>query len=331
MTKGTEKNMHSLPSPRADSHPLIMQKPHVAILLCTYNGAKFIRSQLDSILLQTHENWSLYISDDGSTDATLEIIESYQRQLPPNKLTLLEGPRQGFSKNFISLIKNKNINADFFAFSDQDDVWFLDKLERSIKYASRSLPSRPFLYCSRTKLVNVDGIATGLSPLFSKRPAFRNALVQSLAGANTMLINTISRELLSKTPEDTGIPAHDWLAYLLISAAGGEIVYDSAPTLEYRQHENNLIGANSGIAARFSRLVKMFSGRFKQWNSQNIYILEKLRACIAQENIKSFDNFAIGRTCNLFLRIVLIKKSGIYRQTLAGSISLWIAVVFNKI
>lgn len=324
--------MHSLSRPRDKLLPPSNKpEPHVAILLCTYNGEKFLEAQLNSILLQTHKNWTLYISDDGSTDATLEIVEAYRHKLLPNNLILMSGPKAGFSKNFLSLVKNPNIEASFYAFCDQDDVWFIDKLERGINHATAQGLHAPFLYCSRTRLVDVAGIPTGLSPLFAKTPTFRNALVQSLAGANTMLINTATKELLSKVPDDAPIPAHDWLAYLLVSATGGTIIYDASPTLDYRQHAHNLIGANTGVSARLSGLVKMFSGRFKVWNSQNIFLLAQMRTQFTVENIETFDNFVDGRRCGFFQRMKLIKKSGVYRQTLAGNITLWFAATFKKL
>lgn len=304
---------------------------HIAILLCTYNGEKFLEEQLDSIANQTYTNWSLYVSDDGSTDGTIHKIECFKSKFPPGKVTLLQGPKQGFAKNFLSLIKRNYTAADFFAFCDQDDIWFADKLERSIKRLSNSASSQPALYCSRTRLVNMNGGVIGFSPLYSKPPSFRNALVQSLAGANTMLVNKSAKELISQTPDDAPIPAHDWLAYLLVSGAGGEIMFDKFPTLDYRQHDNNLIGSNSGITARVTRLIKMFSGRFKNWNNHNIYILEKMQTYLSTENLLHFENFCSARRSHLLHRMHFIMKSGVYRQTLAGEISLWVAVVLNKL
>jgi glycosyltransferase involved in cell wall biosynthesis len=304
---------------------------HIAILLCTYNGERFLKEQLDSIANQTHENWSLYVSDDGSTDNTLQIVENFKSKLAPGRVTLFQGPKQGFAKNFMSLAKCNYIEADFFAFSDQDDIWFEDKLERSVKYLSNSSSSQPALYCSRTRLVNMTGEVIGLSPLFSNAPSFRNALVQSLAGANTMLVNRDARNLLSQTPDDAKIPAHDWLAYLLVSGAGGYVVFDKTPSLDYRQHDNNLIGSNSGVTARISRLIKMFSGRFKNWNTQNIYILETMQNSLSTENRLYFENFRNARGNRLAQRVRFTIKSGVYRQTLAGKISLWAAVILNKL
>lgn len=318
-------------SPHAQQINTTDQTGHIAILLCTYNGERFLKEQLDSIANQTYRDWSLYVSDDGSTDNTLHVIESFKSKFAPGKVTLFQGPKQGFAKNFISLLKRDYIAADFFAFCDQDDIWFADKLERSIKHLSSSASSQPALYCSRTRLVNMNGGVIGFSPLYSKAPSFRNALVQSLAGANTMLVNKCAKELISKTPDDAHIPAHDWLAYLLVSGTGGDITFDKAPTLDYRQHDNNLIGSNSGITARASRLIKMFSGRFKNWNNQNIYILEKMQNSLSTENLLHFEDFCNARKSRLARRILFIMKSGVYRQTLAGKISLWVAVTLNKL
>jgi glycosyltransferase involved in cell wall biosynthesis len=306
-------------------------KESVAILLCTYNGERFLKEQLDSIINQTYKHWKVYVSDDGSTDLTLDILEEYKLKLPPGKINILHGPRQGFAKNFLSLVKCESINADFFAFSDQDDRWCADRLERGINRLENTPAATPALYCSTTRLINMAGETIGQSPGFSKAPSFQNALVQSLAGANTMLVNQSARILLSKTPDDIQIPAHDWLAYLLVSGAGGTIVFDKEPTIEYRQHDRNLIGANTGIKAKMSRLKKMFSGRFKEWNSQNIVILENARHTLSKQNLEYFNYFTTARQSGLLKRIFLTFKSGVYRQTASGSASLWVAVILNRI
>jgi glycosyltransferase involved in cell wall biosynthesis len=102
----------------------------VAILLGTYNGEKFLAEQLDSLENQTHKNWIIIASDDGSTDRTLEILQQYQAKWPVGKLTVLNGPKKGFCQNFLSLACNNIIRADYYAFCDQDDVWFDGKIER---------------------------------------------------------------------------------------------------------------------------------------------------------------------------------------------------------
>lgn len=302
----------------------------IAILLCTYNGSKYLREQLDSFIGQTHRNWVLYASDDGSTDDTLDILREYQRLLG-NRLIILEGPREGFARNFISLIQHPVVDGDFFAFSDQDDIWLEDKLARSLTALKRERQDVASLYCSRTQLVDATGHNLGYSPLFSKAPSFRNALVQSLAGANTMLINRRTRELLATTQPHARIVAHDWLTYLLVSSYQGVIIYDQSPTLLYRQHGGNLIGSNTGMRSRLARLIRTLRGRFSEWNEMNLCILLEHKANLAPENQRILEQFDLARRSALPNRLRLLARSGVYRQTLAGNLSLLAAAILNKL
>jgi len=102
---------------------------HVAILMCTFNGAAFLETQLASIEQQTHTNWSLWISDDGSSDDTVQIIERFASKVGSERVHLMGGPGQGFANNFFSLMGKVPITcASYFAFADQDDVWLALKL-----------------------------------------------------------------------------------------------------------------------------------------------------------------------------------------------------------
>lgn len=109
-----------------------LDAPLVAILLCTYNGARFLAEQLESLEYQTHQNWVVIASDDGSTDLTLEILQQYQAKWPSGKLTIRGGPQKGFSQNFLSLACDPEIKANYYAFCDQDDVWLPEKLEIAV-------------------------------------------------------------------------------------------------------------------------------------------------------------------------------------------------------
>lgn len=302
--------------------------PIVAILMCTYNGERFLAQQLESLAAQTHQRWTLYVSDDGSTDRTDEILLRFERDTV-GKVVRFYGPRQGFAANFMSLLRRPEVVGDLFAFSDQDDIWFPDKLERGI-YALRPLLDQPGLYCSRTQVGDENGVHTGFSPLFQKQPSFQNALVQSLAGANTMLLTQAARQLVAQTPGNAKVITHDWLAYLIVSACAGHVIYDPVPTLLYRQHSENLIGANTGLRARSQRLVKMLGGRFAGWNEENIRILETFEGQMKPAQHKAFISFRQSRNAGLFERIRLTLASGVYRQTLAGNLSLAVAVLLRR-
>lgn len=304
--------------------------PSVAILLTTYNGSKFLKEQLQSIIEQTHTRWTLYVSDDGSSDGTLQIIKSYQAMLGRERIRLFHGPKRGFAQNFLSLIRNPDVCGDYFAFSDQDDIWFPDKLERSLAQIPQ-VESGPALYCSRTSLIDETGDFIGYSPQFSRAPSFQNALVQSLAGANTMLLNRSARELLARIPRTASIVSHDWLCYLLVSGCGGLVCFDAEPTLDYRQHSDNLMGANSSWRGRLMRMRMMFGGTFREWNQKNIAALRNCTELLDERSQAALDLFERARNENLLRRFYFLKKAGVYRQTGFGTIGLIIATGIGRI
>lgn len=307
------------------------QEDNIAILLCTYNGEKYLRPQLDSIVNQSHKNWTIHISDDGSTDGTKKIIFEYIQLLGADRIKFYPGPKDGFSKNFFSLIKNKKIKAAYYAFSDQDDVWEKEKLQRAIKSPAFTNIKIPSLYCGRTTYIDNSLKSTGQSPLFKKRPSFKNALIQSIAGGNTMVMNNSLKEILELTDTNKKIVSHDWWCYLLVTALGGKIVYDPVPGLGYRQHAENLVGANSSISDRIIRFKKMLGGTFSEWNGANINLLTDFVSLMPDENIKILSFFERSRNSGFFERLINAKRSGIYRQTFLGNVGLIFAYAIKRV
>lgn len=301
--------------------------------MCTFNGEKYLREQLESFKIQKDINWELHISDDGSTDETLNIIQEFSSKNKKNKIYLYEGPRKGYAKNFLSLVSKVSTKVDYFAFSDQDDIWFDSKLKKSVAELSKKQKNIPLLYCSRTLLVNASNEVIGCSPIFMEKPSFKNALMQNIAGGNTMVFNNKTRELIKKVSEglDQDVVSHDWLVYILVSACGGEISFDKEPSLRYRQHSSNIIGMNSSWRAKIKRIDNILRGEFKHWNDLNISVLRAVYSDMTVENRCVLDLFNESRKSSLIQRIVGIKKSGVKRQTLMGNIWIFFAVFFNKI
>jgi glycosyltransferase involved in cell wall biosynthesis len=326
-----------LKEPMAASNEVIFQMSHasiaaaqVAILMCTKDGAAFLAEQLQSIADQTHTNWTLVVSDDGSTDATRKILNDFADS-HAQKTVVRNGPGKGVCANFLSLATDPTIDADYFAFCDQDDIWYKDKLARALTWLASVPADVPALYCGRTELVSDDGRPYGLSPLFSRPIAFRNAIIQSLGGGNTMAFNKAAKRLLEQTGK-LEVVLHDWWMYQLVSAVGGAIRYDTQPALKYRQHLDNLIGSNRGWRARIVRLRMMLSGRFSDWNKMNIAALQRVPAVLIKpQNSATLQLFAKARTASLLKRIYYLKRSGVYRQTLLGNIGLLMATVLKKI
>ncbi|MBP6917392.1 MAG: glycosyltransferase family 2 protein [Legionellaceae bacterium] len=303
----------------------------VAILLCTYNGETYLSKLLDSLASQTSPHWVIHASDDKSQDKTLDILSQYQQQIGLQRFVIYTGPTQGYVANFLSLTCNPQIQADYYAYCDQDDIWEPEKLQRALELLNKVPQHIPALYCSRTRLVDADANYIGDSPLFRKKPAFANALVQNIGGGNTMVVNNAARALLYKASQKIHVISHDWWFYLVISGCGGTVFYDPHPSLQYRQHGNNLVGANNSWRARFVRIRMMFKGNFKHWNTLNTQALLAIAHQLTPQNQIILQRFAVSREKGFFRRIFGILHSGIYRQTRLGNLGLVAATLFNKI
>ena len=276
------------------------------------------------------ENIDLVVSDDGSADSTLEKLEEHQASWQKGKVTILRGPCQGFAENYRHLIRSVDERYDLFAFSDQDDLWLFDKLSTAANWLSGLGNDIPGLHCSRTEIINEDCRTVGMSPLFDKPPGFRNAIVQSIAGGNTMVLNRAAFKILAESCRRTGFVSHDWWAYLLVSGAGGQVRYTAQPGVRYRQHGENLVGANSSWRARMHRLLMMAGGRFARWNARNIAALRACEDLLSADALSVLDEFEEIRSGPLLKRLLLLQRSGIHRQTFVGQLSLYAACFLRR-
>lgn len=303
-----------------------MTIPRICILMGTYNGEKYLQEQLDSFCVQTHTNWILHVSDDGSQDNTLTILKNFQAKMGRDRVLIYDGPKKGFAANFLSLLCREDIQGDYYAFSDQDDVWELNKLARSLSCIEKY--DQPALYGARTILTDQNNNQIGFSPLWKRKPSFKNALVQSIASGNTMLFNRAAGNLLKKYSKDARVISHDWWAYLVISGCGGIVWYDPQPAVRYRQHANNIIGRNDTWHARCFRMKQVIMGRFQQWNEIHFVGLSPCYFEFTDENKKTFSFFASKKK---YCALLMLKKAGLYRQSLLGNIGLIVAALFGKI
>ncbi|OWT74969.1 glycosyl transferase family 2 [Achromobacter sp. HZ28] len=305
--------------------------PHVVILLCAYNGAQYLAEQLNSIENQTHQEWSVWVSDDGSTDGTWDILEQYRQRWGADRLCVVPGPARGFAANFLSLVCRGGIVGDYFSYADQDDIWQPDKLERALQRLEAYGRKAPTLYCSRTQLIDEKGRPLGLSPLFKRSPCFRNAVVQNIGGGNTMVFNQAARQLLLSAGPDLKIVAHDWWTYVAVSAADGVVVYDPQPSLLYRQHGGNLIGSNLGWGARLQRIRLLMRGQLRGWIDENLAGIRRISPRLSPTNRQVFEDFLAARDGGPLRRIRGLRRSGVFRQTFMGNVGLLAAALFKKL
>jgi glycosyltransferase involved in cell wall biosynthesis len=298
--------------------------PSIAILLCTYNGARFLPAQLASLADQSFTDWRLIVSDDGSSDDTLAIVSEHKDRLGTAPVDIRNGPRQGFVKNFLSLACDPALSFDYYAYCDQDDVWEPGKLARAVERLSSRPAHIPAMYCSRTMLIDEEGRTCGYSRAYRRKPSFHNALVQSIASGNTIVFNEAARRLLMSCGSAAKIPSHDWWTY-------GEVYYDQTPQVRYRMHGENVIGTNTGLRNRIRRLYMLSRGRFQRWSDMHVAALEPFRPHMTPENRALFDLFRASRQRGFFGRQIGFLNSGVYRQTLLDNLGLIVAVWTRKI
>lgn len=306
--------------------------PKVEILLALFDGARFLRDQLESIARQTHGNWSLSIRDDGSHDEGVAIAREFAATVPGRDVRIWGGTHRGFSRNFLALLEAADQGADYVAYSDQDDVWNPEKLTRAITRLGVLPSGIPAIYCGPTIITSADLTPQAKSPRLRGRPGFRNALVQNIAGGNTMVLNRAAMDVLRIAANYRGaIPAHDWWTYQVITGVGGTIVYDDEPMVLYRQHGANLIGSNRGTRARLRRIAGLVNGQFAQWSDQNIAALKAVSPMLTPGNSAALQDFIEFRGLPMTTRLKRLGTSGLHRQTRAGQAALWTAAAIGRL
>lgn len=216
----------------------------VNILMATYNGEKFLAQQIESIQKQTFKEWNLLIRDDGSSDKTCDIIRNFTAK--DSRIRFInenEHHNLGVIKSFFTLV-NYEV-ADFYFFSDQDDVWLPEKLSVSLEAAKHKESDVPLLVYTDLKVVNQELNILQDSMIRAQSHHANTTLLPELTEntvtGGTMMINHALAEKWF-TPND--ILMHDWFLALL-AASLGEIIYLDLPTQLYRQHDNNVLGART--------------------------------------------------------------------------------------
>ena len=312
----------------------LSRKNRVAIILGYFDGHYFIEEQLNSIFAQSHSAHHVFLCDDQSTQTFAANEFKFENKMLSKLSVGSRAENIGFTNNFLNALGNINGEFEYFAFSDQDDVWREDKLDRAIKAIETVPADTPALYCARTEIADATCEHTlGFSPLFAKPPSFANALVQNIGGGNTMIFNRAAKDLIINinAAVDVSVVSHDWWCYQIVTGAGGYVMYDPEPCLKYRQHANNLVGANTSWRARFVRIRGLLQGRFRTWSDINLKALAEHEHLLTSDNSKVLNDFIEARQSSLIKRLFLFKRSGIYRQTLFGNFGLLLGILLNKV
>lgn len=263
-------------------------KPKVNVLISTYNGEKYLKEQLDSILIQTYQNIDIYVRDDGSKDGTISILKEYEKA---GKIHFLQGKNVGFIDSFFTLLKDCD-EAEYYAFCDQDDVWLEDKIKRAVTMLEENKEeSLPILYYS-----NYDFYDTNMTfqshAINKKKPSFLNCLVECINLGMTTVINENARNIAIKNLPSF-CEGHDWWLYMICEGMG-KVLYDETVTAKHRLHESNTSECGKNfISLQIHRIKSLFQENYfktihKQIQEYATYFLEDLSK-ENQEILKLFN------------------------------------------
>lgn len=274
----------------------------INILMSTYNGEKYLSQQIESIIAQTETKWRLIIRDDGSKDNTVSIIKQFVDQ--DKRIEFVQGENVGVINSFFHLVKHSK--ADFYFFCDQDDVWLPNKLELMLNVAMSCKDGVPLLVYSDLKVVDsslnvlhhsmIDEL-TGPASTNLKEEMRRNCVT----GCASMINNA-----LAETWQDTeDIIMHDW--YLAqVAAAYNNLVYINEPTVLYRQHENNVLGAGKGDLT--SKLTAMKADGYTNLAWQEILKEQRQLQRVMETLPETNENKKVIKTYLDILHDVWIKR-----------------------
>lgn len=262
-----------------------MDKKTIAVLLATYNGERFLREQIESLYAQTIKDWTIYVHDDGSTDGTKAILDEYAEK--KDNFVVLDYPSQkGASNNFFSLLKR--VNASYFFFADQDDVWMSNKMEKCLArmlQIEKSTISKPVLVCcdacvtdEKLKVVSMSlWERSGAHPEFLTN--FNESAATPFVTGCTMLLNNAAKEsVLWDVIEKATM--HDAFITLCVFKAYGIVEPIRESLMYYRQHGENTLGAYSKENSRLMYKLKHLK-----------YVLKKDMALLRMLNALGYGSF----------------------------------------
>lgn len=290
--------------------------PPLHVLLATYNGARFLPEQLESLTSQQGAEWNLLWRDDGSADGTTVLLEdfghrtgrAFRAETPPG--------RAGVLGSFMHLLAAAPAGGHY-AFCDQDDVWMPDKLARAQAALSAMPAERPALYCGRQRLVDATLRPTGLSPLPRRPLGFRNALVQNVVTGCTLVLNEAARRLVLAAPPPPPGTLHDWWCYLLVSGAGGALRFDPEPGILYRQHGSNQVGTQASLLRRGAAALTRGPERFLAVFRGHLESLAHAGPLLSPEARETLSLLTPFFTLSRLERLRRLRKAGLYRQGVA--------------
>jgi glycosyltransferase involved in cell wall biosynthesis len=279
--------------------------PHVAILLATFNGMKYLPQQLSSIYGQIGVNISILAHDDGSTDGTLDYLSSLNLS---GKISSVSKNNQiGSTRAFLHLLAMAP-DADYFAFCDQDDLWEQSKLISLIELIHSI--DKPAMAFSGRALIDSNDFFIGSDRVQANQIGIRNALIQNIVPGNTLVLNRLGRDLARDNVSE-GIEHYDAWLYLLMTCFGHIRVSNQLLT-KYRIHSENQIGIGRN---KLSRILRTESS-LNSFRLDALSVLRSGEKKLSTENKIMLNYFiALLDSKNFYQRVILLSKLRLTRKS----------------
>lgn len=297
----------------------------VQVLISTYNGTRFLKEQIDSLINQVDSDVSIMIRDDGSTDGTTSMLREYEQNI---SLKLLEEDNIGWRKSFMELI-DKSSESDYYAFCDQDDIWMPDKIKIAVEKLQQMPKGHPNLYCSNLRYYK-NGRDMGLVKQSKPKLTLQLSLMRSLAAGCTMVFNKELRDLIKNLPPKK-VTAHDFWTYQ-VATLMGNVYYDMNSYILYRQHSNNQIGASLSKMdiwkKRFESAKKNFFNNDRQYAANEL--LRLYGNMISPEKKQTVEKVAYYDK-NIASRLALFFDTSFTMGSFSNDCWLRFRILFGKI
>ncbi len=284
---------------------------NIQLLLSTYNGEKYLREQLDSFTkLNNFEAVKVLIRDDGSTDGTVAILKEYEEKYG---FELILGENLGLADSMFELMSRCDMECEYFSFSDQDDVWLPNKLERAVAALEKEPADTPVLYSCCSSLTDDQLNIFGQTAVPKREISFYSAMIQNVCPGHTQVCNRAMLELVRSRYSGKIFMIDFW--FYMVATALGKVVFDIECTTLYRQHGKNTLGYETSF---FKKNIQ----RIKRWRkreaNKNIIMLhdmyEKYSDILPTEYRDEVrDFFAMQRS--FFSRLRYIVRTKAYRQS----------------
>ena len=298
----------------------------IDILLALYNGAEYLSAQTDSIIAQTETDWHLYICDDGSSDESFAIAESYARRYP-DRITAVknEVPTGSSCGNFMSMLRRSD--AEYIMFCDQDDIWCPDKVSRTLAAMREADTGCPVLVHTELEIVDekvntLHRSFTGFQGLDPRCRSLNRLLAQNNVTGCTVMINRQLADIVKKAHAEDML-MHDWWA-ALAAAAFGRVVFIDEPLIKYRQHGGNVLGAVDNRSMKgISAVLKNRSHTKERINASYEQAARFLRIYgdeLPAEARRTVEAYISVKGCIKPVRIAKLIKYGFLKQNFMSAV-----------